>query len=89
MLRHQVVDGADGFRTWTVAANILNKRSRTADKGCFQAWVLDGANNALPIPRLADGGDDLQVLEVAANILNKQSWKTDKGWLSSLGVGWD
>jgi hypothetical protein len=33
MARPQVVDGGDGLRTWSVAANILNKRSRTADRG--------------------------------------------------------
>jgi hypothetical protein len=31
--RPQVADGGDGHRIWTVAANILNKESRTADRG--------------------------------------------------------
>jgi hypothetical protein len=33
MARPQVADRADGLRMWRVAANILNKRSRTADRG--------------------------------------------------------
>jgi hypothetical protein len=33
MGRPQVADGGDGFQIWRVAANILNKQSRTADKG--------------------------------------------------------
>jgi hypothetical protein len=31
--RPQVADGGDGLQTWRVAANILNKQSRTADRG--------------------------------------------------------
>jgi hypothetical protein len=33
MTRPQVADGGDGLQIWSVAANILNKQSRTADKG--------------------------------------------------------
>ena len=33
MARSQVVDSGTNLQTWTVAANILNKQSRTADKG--------------------------------------------------------
>jgi hypothetical protein len=33
MARSQVADGGDGLQIWRVAANILNKQSRTADKG--------------------------------------------------------
>jgi hypothetical protein len=33
MARPQVLDGGDTFQVWRVAANILNKQSRTADKG--------------------------------------------------------
>jgi hypothetical protein len=33
MARPQVADGGDGLRIWRVAANILNKQSRTADRG--------------------------------------------------------
>jgi hypothetical protein len=36
----QVADGGDGFRIWKVAANILNKQLRTADKECPPAWRL-------------------------------------------------
>jgi hypothetical protein len=32
-----VVDGGDGFQIWRVAANILNKQSLTAKKGCFSS----------------------------------------------------
>jgi hypothetical protein len=31
--RPQVADGRDGFQLWRVAANVLNKQSRTADRG--------------------------------------------------------
>jgi hypothetical protein len=30
--RPQIADGGDGLQIWRVAANILNKHSRTADK---------------------------------------------------------
>jgi hypothetical protein len=33
MVRRQVADGGDGLQIWRVAANILNKQSRTADRG--------------------------------------------------------
>jgi hypothetical protein len=33
MVRLQVADGGDGLQIWRVTANILNKQSRTADKG--------------------------------------------------------
>jgi hypothetical protein len=33
MVCPQVSDGGDGLQTWRVAANILNKQSRTADRG--------------------------------------------------------
>jgi hypothetical protein len=33
MARPQVVDGGDGLQIWRVAANVLNKQSRTADRG--------------------------------------------------------
>jgi hypothetical protein len=33
MASPQVVDGGDGLQLWRVAANILNKQSRTADNG--------------------------------------------------------
>jgi hypothetical protein len=32
MAHPQVVDGEDGLQIWRVAANILNKQSRTANK---------------------------------------------------------
>jgi len=47
--RLQVADEGDGLQTWRVAANILNKQSRTADKG-RSSIVGDGrgANNSSP-----------------------------------------
>jgi hypothetical protein len=33
MARPQIADGGDGLQIWRVAANILNKQSRTADRG--------------------------------------------------------
>jgi hypothetical protein len=33
MARRWVADGEDGLQIWRVAANILNKQSRRADKG--------------------------------------------------------
>jgi hypothetical protein len=33
MARPQVADGGDALQVWRVAANILNKQSRTPDKG--------------------------------------------------------
>jgi hypothetical protein len=33
MARPKVVDGGEGLQIWRVATNILNKQSRTADKG--------------------------------------------------------
>jgi hypothetical protein len=40
MARPQVADGGDGLQVWRAAANILNKKSRTADEGGPSAWVL-------------------------------------------------
>jgi hypothetical protein len=47
MARPQVVDGGDGLQIWRVAANILTKQSRTADKGGPPAWGL-GVGLATP-----------------------------------------
>jgi hypothetical protein len=40
MARPKVADGGDGLHISRVAANILNKKSRTADKGSSPAWGL-------------------------------------------------
>jgi hypothetical protein len=49
MARPQVADGGDGLQMWRVAANILNKQSRTADKGWSSSLgVGRGANNSSP-----------------------------------------
>jgi hypothetical protein len=34
LLKPQVADGGDGLQIWRVAANILYKQLRTAEKGC-------------------------------------------------------
>jgi hypothetical protein len=36
----QAAGGRDGFQVWKVAANILNKQSRTADKVGLSSWGL-------------------------------------------------
>jgi hypothetical protein len=42
MARPQVADRGEGLQIWRTAANILNKQSRTADKGWHLAWGLGG-----------------------------------------------
>jgi hypothetical protein len=47
MARPQVADEGDVLQIWRVAANILNKQSRTADKGGSSSLgVGRGANNS-------------------------------------------
>jgi hypothetical protein len=49
MARPQVADGGDALQLWREAANILNKQSRTADKGWSSSLgVGRGANNSSP-----------------------------------------
>jgi hypothetical protein len=49
MARPQVADGGNGLQIWRVAANILNKQSRTAEKGWSSSLgVGRGANNSSP-----------------------------------------
>jgi hypothetical protein len=49
MVPSRLVDGGGGLRIWRVAANILNKESRTADKGWLSSLgVGRGANSSLP-----------------------------------------
>jgi hypothetical protein len=40
MARPRVADGGYGLQMWRMAANVLNKQSRTADKGWSSAWEL-------------------------------------------------
>jgi len=43
------VDGGAGLQIWRVAANVLNRQSRTADKGwSSRLWGLGGPNNFSP-----------------------------------------
>jgi hypothetical protein len=47
--RPQVADGGNGLQIWRVAANILHKQSRTAEKGWFSSLGFGrGANNSSP-----------------------------------------
>jgi hypothetical protein len=49
MVHPQVADGGDALQVWRVPANILNKQSRTADKGwSSNLGVGRGANNSSP-----------------------------------------
>jgi hypothetical protein len=49
MERPLVVDGGDALQVWRVAANILNKQSRTSDKGWSSSLgVGRGAHNSSP-----------------------------------------
>jgi hypothetical protein len=49
MARPQVADGGEGLQIWKVAANILSKQSRTADKPRPSSLgVGRGANNSPP-----------------------------------------
>jgi hypothetical protein len=49
MARPQVADGGDALQLWREAVNILNKKSRTADKGWSSSLgVGRGANNSSP-----------------------------------------
>jgi hypothetical protein len=47
--RPRVADSGDGLQIWRVAANILNKQSRTADsERSYSLGVGRGANNPSP-----------------------------------------
>jgi hypothetical protein len=49
MVRPQVADGGNTLQIWKVAVNILNKQSRTADKGWPSSLGFGcGANNPSP-----------------------------------------
>jgi hypothetical protein len=42
MARPKVADGGEGLQMWRVAANILNKQSRTVDRGWSSSLGLGG-----------------------------------------------
>jgi hypothetical protein len=49
MARPRVADRGDGLQIWRVAADILNKQSRTADSGwSFSLGIGRGDNNLPP-----------------------------------------
>jgi hypothetical protein len=57
----QVVDGEDGLQIWRVAANILNKQSRTADKGwSFSLGVGSGVNNSSFVNKTSQDASDFE-----------------------------
>jgi hypothetical protein len=45
MARPQVADGGDGLQIWRVAANILNKQSRTAERVWPSTFEDDESTN--------------------------------------------
>jgi hypothetical protein len=49
MVRPQVADGGDSLQIWMVAANVSNKRSRTAESGWYSNLGVEReANNSSP-----------------------------------------
>jgi hypothetical protein len=44
----RVADGGDGLRIWRVAANTLNKQSRTAEKGWTSSLGIGRRTNNSP-----------------------------------------
>jgi len=48
MAHPQAVDGGNSLQVWRTTANILNKQSQTANKGCSSSLdVGRGANSSL------------------------------------------
>jgi hypothetical protein len=45
MARLHVADGGEGLQIWGVAVNILNKQSRTVDKGWSSSLVIGRGGN--------------------------------------------
>jgi len=45
----RIVDGGDGLQMWWVAANIVNKQSRTADKGWYSSFGVGLRDNDPPV----------------------------------------
>jgi hypothetical protein len=58
MARALVADGGDGLQMWWVAANVLNKQSRTADKGWFPSLAVEWATN------ISTGGQKNSMLQM-------------------------
>jgi hypothetical protein len=48
MARPKVADRGEGLQIWRAAANILNKQSRTADRGWPSSLGVGGTNNPPP-----------------------------------------
>jgi hypothetical protein len=64
MVRPQIADGGDDLQIWRIAASILNKQSRTADKGWFPDWGLGEGLTSPPLKitscyEMSKGASDL------------------------------
>jgi len=71
MVRLRVVDGGDGLQIWRVAANILNKPSRKADKSwSFYLGFGREANKSLPLKNISLLRNITQGLEIGQIIFN-------------------
>jgi hypothetical protein len=91
MARRQVTDGGDGLQMWRVAANILNKQSRTADKRWSSSLgVGHGANNFSPykISLLSQRASDLDSLDRRPNYLaqDMDQWRALVNTVMNLRV---
>jgi hypothetical protein len=50
MVRPPAADGGDGLNIWRLAANVLNRQSRTTDKGSFSSLGRVGVGEGLATP---------------------------------------
>jgi len=83
MGRPYVTNGEDGFQIWKVAVNILNKQSRTADKGWSSILGLGrGANNSSPYEATL-----LRNMRVYPKVSELAAWSENCKWYSPLPLG--
>jgi hypothetical protein len=68
MAPSQVADEEDGLQIWRIAANALNKQSRTADRGWPPVWGL---------------GRELKTITLKNQVVMKYSVKP-RSWTDSL-----
>jgi hypothetical protein len=100
MGRPQVADG-EGLQLWRASANILNKPSRTADKGCSSSLgVGRGTNDSSPqnISLLRnvtmtwtdslDKRPTLRTLVTVAKEISKYKLDLVRGTGGQMGQGW-
>jgi len=88
MERPRVADGGDGLQIWRVAANILNKQSRTAEKSWSSSLgVGRGANKSLHGNEPSVYMGDVEFLDWMCDywLLKRDSaiWDWLVGWLVS------